>query len=247
MGTVVSFDVRNGALTETAVTTAISAACARLHQIDDVFSTWKADSPVSRLRRGDIALGDAPAEVGDVLRLCRLARAISNGYFDPWAMPGGVDPTGLVKGWAAEQALATLRASGASAAMVNAGGDIAVYGRGEEGAWRIGVTEPGRADRLLCVVEVESAIATSGAYERGPHIVDPMTGAPATRFASATVVGPSLAIADALATALVAGGGEVLKAVSAMPTYAACVLTNEGVLRATAGFPVEETSQEAAM
>ena len=78
---------------------------ARLRWVDDVFSTWKPESPVSRLRRGEIGLGDAPPEVAEVLELCRRAREASDGWFDPWAMPGGVDPTGLVKGWAVERAL----------------------------------------------------------------------------------------------------------------------------------------------
>jgi FAD:protein FMN transferase len=237
----VSFDVREGALGGVAAETAIADACARLHQLDDLFSTWKAESTISRLRRRELDLTDAPAEVDDVLDLCVRARAMSGGFFDPWALPGGFDPTGLVKGWAAEQALGVIRVGGAPAAMVNAGGDIAVHGRPREGAWRIGVNDPRRADHLLCVVEVEAAIATSGTYERGAHIIDPTTGAAAARFDSATVVGPSLAIADALATALIAGGHDVLRAIAALPGYSACVLTGDGVLRATADFPVAET------
>lgn len=64
----------------------------------------------------------------EVLDLCENARRASGGWFDPWAMPAGVDPTGLVKGWAVEQALAVLHEAGMEAAMVNGGGDIAVFG-----------------------------------------------------------------------------------------------------------------------
>ena len=85
---------------------AVARAQAELRWVDDVFSTWKPESPVSRLRRGEIRLEDAPPEVAEVLELCRRAREASDGWFDPWAMPGGVDPTGLVKGWAAQRALA---------------------------------------------------------------------------------------------------------------------------------------------
>ena len=111
--------------------------------------------------------------------LCRQARAASGGWFDPWRLPGGVDPTGLVKGWAAELALAELRGS-AAAAMVNAGGDIAVFGEPEPGQqWRIGIRDPLSADRLLAVVALgghDRAVATSGAYERGAHVLDPGSG-----------------------------------------------------------------------
>jgi thiamine biosynthesis lipoprotein len=246
MGTVVSFDVRCGDRGDAAAERAITDACARLHELDGIFSTWKADSAISRIRRGELDVGDAPAEVADVLELCAQAREMSGGFFDPWALPGGVDPTGLVKGWAAEQALDVIRASGASAAMVNAGGDIAVFGRPSADGWRIGVTDPRRTGDLLCVAQVDAAIATSGAYERGAHIIDPMRRAPSALFDSATAVGPSLALVDALATALVAGGVEVLKAVTALPGYGACVLTGDGVLRATADFPVAEAGHHLA-
>jgi len=51
-------------------------------------------------------------------------------------------------------------------------------------------------------------VATSGTYERGAHIVDPFTGRPRARWRSATVVGPDLDLADALATGLCAAGAE---------------------------------------
>ena len=125
MGTVVSFDVRTEPIGDAAAGAALSTACATLHRADAVFSTWKPESPVSRLRRGEIGIDGAPPEVAEVLAACAGARDLSGGWFDPWAMPGGVDPTGLVKGWAAQRALADLQAAGIRAAMVNAGGDIA--------------------------------------------------------------------------------------------------------------------------
>ena len=126
MGTVVSFTVLG--LTEAAARASLGAACGTLHEADMTFSTWKRDSPVSRLRRGEVVLSQVPPEVAEVLELCRTAVAWSRGWFDPWAIPGGVDPTGLVKGWAVERALTVLRRAGAAAALVNGGGDLAVFG-----------------------------------------------------------------------------------------------------------------------
>ena len=128
MGTVVSFSVVPGSQPRQSAARAIGSACAALHRADRVFSTWDPQSPVSRLRRGAATLGELPAEVAQVLDLCEEARRASGGWFDPWSIPGGVDPTGLVKGWAVEQALDILRAAGMAAAMVNGGGDIAVFG-----------------------------------------------------------------------------------------------------------------------
>ena len=138
--------------------TALRSAVASLHEADDVFSTWKAESPMSRLRRGEIRLEEAPPEVAEVLALCENARALSAGWFDPWRLPGGVDPTGLVKGWAAQRALGVLKKAGLAGAMVNAGGDIAVFGEPAPGEpWRMGIRDPRTDDGLLCVVTIEGS------------------------------------------------------------------------------------------
>ena len=161
---------------------------------------------MNRLRRGEIGLEEAPPEVTDVLELCRRARVATDGWFDPWAMPGGVDPTGLVKGWAVERALDEFRRAGVPAAMINAGGDIAVYGQPAPGQpWRIGIQHPLAADRILLTADLAGAgaVATSGSYERGEHLLDPHSGRPTSVLLSATVIGHDLAFADALATGAV--------------------------------------------
>lgn len=220
MGTVVSFTVVAGDLPAAAVRAAVADACRVLHRADEVFSTWKPDSPVSRLRRGEAALSALPPEVAEVLALSERARSDSRGWFDPWAMPGGVDPTGLVKGWAVERAAGVLRAAGAAAALVNGGGDLAAFGSPGPGLrWRVGIQHPWRSGALAAIAALRAAIATSASYERGAHLLDPRTRRPATRAASATVLGPSLALADALATALAAGGDDALAAIGALDGY----------------------------
>jgi thiamine biosynthesis lipoprotein len=227
-----------GAAGDTAI--ALRTSVRTLHDADNVFSTWKAGSPMSRLRRGEIRLDQAPREVAEVLALCENARDASGGWFDPWRLPGGVDPTGLVKGWAAQRALGGLQRAGVAAAMVNAGGDIAVFGEPQAGQpWRIGIRDPRSADGLLCVVTIRGfgAVATSGTYERGAHIIDPATGEPATDVLSATVAGPDLSLADAFATALVASGGRALGHIVRLPGYSALVMAADFSMRATSGFP----------
>ena len=218
---------------------ALDRAQARLRWVDEVFSTWKPDSPVSRLRRGEIELEQAPPEVAEVLELCRRARDASDGWFDPWGLPGGVDPTGLVKGWAAERALDVLKAAGLPAAMINAGGDIAVYGWPESGRpWRIGIRHPLAADRLVLTVEIDGAgaVATSGAYERGEHLLVPGAATPARGLLSATVIGHDLAFADALATALFVSGGRLLDRIGRLRGYHGLVIDGGGVPRTSPGL-----------
>ncbi|MHB8452565.1 MAG: FAD:protein FMN transferase [Mycobacteriales bacterium] len=252
MGTVATFMVIPGPAGEDAARGALTQACAVLHRADAVFSTWKPDSPVSRLRRGEIDLASTPPEVAEVLELCRTARELSGGWFDPWALPGGVDPTGLVKGWAVEEALAVLARVGVAGAMVNGGGDIAISGEPTPGQpWRIGIRHPWLASALACVVATRTAVATSGIYERGEHVFNVRTGAWDHRLVSATVAGPRLAIADALATALVAAGTEGLALVAAVTGYTAYVVGPGGEEAHTPGFPFappvpEESGTDAA-
>jgi thiamine biosynthesis lipoprotein len=229
MGTVFSFAVVAGELPVVAVSDAIAGACAVLHHCDALFSTWNAASPVSRYRRGELALAQLPAEFAEIMAECEAAKQASAGWFDPWAMPGGFDPTGLVKGWATERALAVLRDAGAPGALINGGGDVAAFGSPAAGQrWRVGIRHPWRPDALACVVETDAAVATSGCYERGAHLIDPWTGQPAARAASATVTGPSLTLADALATGVAVGGDEALPAVPRLAGYAAYLIRPDG-------------------
>jgi thiamine biosynthesis lipoprotein len=203
MGTVVSFLVDPMDLPEEQATQAIEEACQEFMDLDDCFSTWKPGSELSQWRVGHER---EPSELmGEVIGLCVDARDITKGFFDPWAMPGGFDPTGLVKGWAAERALRVLSERGVTAALVNAGGDICVL---PGTSYSVGIRHPSEPDALCAVVDIESSVATSGIYERGHHFVNPFGGQIAA--ISATVVGGRLALADALATALAIGGTEVL-------------------------------------
>jgi len=246
MGTVVSFAVLPGELTDADLRSAVRAACAILHDADAVFSTWDPRSPLSRLRRGEVLAGDLPSGMAEVLALCETAREASGGWFDPWALPGGYDPTGLVKGWAVDHALSALCQAGIPAAMVNGGGDLAAYGSPAPGRpWRAGIRHPWRAAALAAVVEVHGAVATSGGYERGAHLVDPHTRLPDCRAASATVTGPSLAMTDALATALAVGGDPALEAVEGLAGYEGYLIRPDGTEACSSGMAFAASPDEA--
>lgn len=239
MGTIVTIDVYDDeGIERLALRTHLDEARAQLQLADQIFSTWREDTPMSRLRRGEIGPDDAPPEVTEVLARCRVARSLSGGWFDPWAMPGGVDPTGYVKGWAAQRALKAIAASGVTGAVVNAAGDVATFGGPSAGtAFRVGIEHPVIRKTLACVVELAGAIATSGAYERGAHLVDPHSGLARCCVASASVCGPDLGLADALATALAVGGDPVLDRLEELDAYEGLVIDQDGSMRATSSFP----------
>ncbi|MHB1251786.1 MAG: FAD:protein FMN transferase [Acidimicrobiales bacterium] len=242
MGTVVTFDVYNqNGISPEAFLPFLQEAVAVLHHADKVFSTWKANSPLSQLRRGEISLGEAPPEVTDVLDLCALAKGQTNGWFDPWALPGGVDPTGFVKGWSTQLSLAHLVDAPITGAIINAAGDIASFGGLDESTpFRVGITDPLAPPTLSCAMELKGAVATSGIYERGKHLVNPFTREAGTRAASASVTGPDLGTCDAWATALAVGGGEVLELIERTNGYEALAISTDGSREWTTGFPMIE-------
>ncbi len=94
---------------------------------------------------------------------------------------------------------------------------------------------------MAAVVEADDlAIATSGAYARGDHIVDPHTGRPPSGLLSVTVTGPELATADAYATAAFAMGLSGPAWTAQLDGYEAMsILTSDTVL-STPGFPALE-------
>jgi FAD:protein FMN transferase len=246
MGTVVSFDVPAAAVADGSLESAVRW----LHWVDRVFSPYRADSDVSLLAAAEVTIGGCAPEVAEVISACTAIRLSSGGYFT--AAPAGVfDPTGYVKGWAVERAAAILSAAGSASHLVNGGGDVQCAGRrprgvvlsGAPGAssaepWRVGIADPFHRGGLALVVEAaDSAVATSGVAERGAHIIDPHRGQPAVELASLTVVGPSLALADAYATAAFAmGSGRGRDWAESLPGYEAYAITADGETWQTSGF-----------
>ena len=203
MGIPVGIDVRDAG----ADPGAVERAFAHLRWVDATFSTYRAASEVRRLDAGTLAPADAHPAVRSVLARCERLRARTRGCFDVRAT-GALDPSGFVKGWAIERAAGLLAAAGARNLCVHAGGDVRVRGERAPGEpWRVGVQHPTVRDRVAAVLTGRDlAVATSGAYERGPHVVDPRTGRAPRGVLSVTVAGPDLGTADAYATAAFAMG-----------------------------------------
>ena len=210
-GTVVTVDVASLEVSEDDLNQALARVREYVHHIDEVFSTYKPESTISRLRRGEIAVGDTSEEVKEVWNRSLFARELTMGAFDPWAVEGGFDPSGLVKGWAADKCCEILLEHGAQHIQINAAGDISLRGgffNGQEVVpWSIGVINPENRLEIVEVFEImDGSIATSGTYEKGAHIRDPHTGLIAIGARSATVIGPDGGLTDALATALMVEG-----------------------------------------
>lgn len=214
MGMPVSLAVRPGELSVEAVEAAWGRVIDELTWVDRTFSTYRSDSFVSRLGRGEVSVEQCPPEVKEVLDLGEQARVVSGGAFDVHRPgPDGaawLDPAGVVKGWAVERAALYLEDSRVSAYCLSAGGDMVCRTRNpEEPEWLIGIEDPHDPQAVVAKVPVRNgAVATSGLAHRGAHLTDARTGATPDALASVTVVDESLTWADIDATAAFALGAD---------------------------------------
>lgn len=214
-----------------------------LHEVDRRFSTFKEESEVSRLGRGELRLEDCSPDVRFVLDQCAELWRRTDGYFDVYAT-GRLDPSGYVKGWAVQVASDRLLEAGAQRHWINAGGDIRARGGPVPGQpWRIGIRHPWEPMKVSWVLAgTDLAVATSGTYERGLHVIDPLRGEPASALRSVTVVGNDLALADAYATAALAMGLPGLKWLARLADHESAVVTEEGMSFRSEGLPVASDS-----
>jgi thiamine biosynthesis lipoprotein len=234
MGTVVSFDLRRGGDHAAAVTAAVEW----FHEVDARFSTYRPHSEVSRFGRGEVPPDELSPDLREVVAACDALAEVTGGAFHAHR-DGGFDPSAYVKGWSVERAGRLLRGFGCADWTINAGGDVLVASSDpSRSPWRVGVQHPFDRGALATVLEAHDlAVATSGRYERGDHVVDPRTGRPATGAASTTVCGADLGLADAFATAAFVLGEEGPAWIAGIPGYECWTVLDDGRVVATDGFP----------
>lgn len=223
MGTFASLHV-DDVVDAPVVETAWRAALELLVDVERRFSTFRVDSEVSRINRGEMHLLDASADVVEVMDACTWLEHESDGAFRARRPDGSLDPAGFVKGWAAERAGRVLSAHGLSSWYLNVGGDIQTSGLQATGEqWRIGVVDPANRTVVGAWFDIPEnyAVATSGTGARGAHLWDGRDGSWVTRLASITVIGPHLMWADAFATAAFAMGDAGVAWVNRYPDYTA--------------------------
>lgn len=229
-GTVVILEVRS----ESPVLDAeskLAAAAKFLHQVDDWFSTYRIDTPISALRMGFADINQMPEVIQQVLTQCEQIRDLTDGAFDPWAVPGGVDPSGYVKGWAADVVADQLVEQGFPNVSINAAGDLSCRGfQSPNQPWVVGIRHPFDEQAIIGSAELlNTSMATSGEYERGKHIINPFSNDRNLNLVSATVVGPDGGLADALATALLIVGLDGIKWFAQFPDWSGFLVDSQTV------------------
>lgn len=131
-----------------------------------------------------------------------------------------IDLSAIAKGYAVDVLAELLDRQGIQNYLVEIGGELQISGRRHDGGgWQIAIEKPLEDAREVATVFpfTDTALATSGNYrnfylengQRYAHTLDPGTGKPIRhKLASATVLDPTCARADALATALMVLGEE---------------------------------------
>lgn len=208
-------------------------------KVDGTFSTYKPESEVSRINRGELLLVNASKDVQYIYAASEETCEATNGYFNHNTPKGTIDPSGIVKGWSVQQAAKLLHSLGCDNFCVDAGGDIQTSGTNTAGTtWSVGIRHPFETDKIAKVVyPYEKGVATSGTYLRGEHIYDPNTNKPVvTPFISMTLIGPNVYDADRFATAAFAMGEHGMRFIEELSGYEGYAITHEARALVTSGF-----------
>ena len=166
-----------------------------------------------------------------------------------------VDLGGIAKGYAVDRAVEVLKQHSIQAGLVDAGGNVRVFGRapGTLQTWfqarpfLIGVQHPRDLERLLggLTMGEDQAVATSGDYQRFfevdgvryHHILNPHTGRPARQLIQCTILAPTAVEADALSTAVFVMGPKAgLEWVERLPGVEAVLVAADGEVLASSGL-----------
>lgn len=200
-----------------------------LRWVDATFSPFKDTSEVAKYNRGEKYSKD----LKNILKLAKETKEKTKGYFDVTRPDGRMDPSGIVKGWAIWKAAKILK-NKYKKFYVEVAGDTQITG----GPWKWGITNPFNKKEIIKVLKLKDCgIATSGTYERGQHIYNPVTKrTEITDIVSLTVIGPDVYEADRFATAAFAMGAEGIGFIEKLPGFEGYMIDKKGIATMTGGF-----------
>jgi FAD:protein FMN transferase len=206
--------------------------------VDQKFSTYKKGSEITKINRGLIGIKNASNDMKEVLALCEKTKQETNGYFDIMHQ-GKLDPSGLVKGWAINNAANLISNMGFKNFFIDAGGDIQVKGKNKENdSWKIGIQNPFNLKEIIKVIWLKNkGVATSGTYIRGQHVYDPYHPRSLLQdIVSITVIGPNVYEADRFATAAFAMGQKGINFIENLSGFEGYTIDRMGTATYTSGF-----------
>ncbi len=205
--------------------------------VDETFSTYKPSSEISKINNG-LPKSKWSAAMREVMKLSEETKQQTKGYFDIYK-EGKYDPSGLVKGWAINNAAKLLCEMGFRDYYVDAGGDIQVSGYSKKGEkWRVGIRNPFNRQENVKILEVSTeGVATSGAYIRGDHIYNPHRPNDKLKgIASITVIGPNIYEADRFCTAAYAMGQDGIGFIEQLDGFEGYTIADDKIATQTSGL-----------
>lgn len=208
--------------------------------IDEKFSTYKAESEISKINNGDLLIENSSQDMKEIFALAKKTKEETNGYFDIINTDKKYDPSGIVKGWAILNASKIILNEGFSNFYVEAGGDIQVNGSAEDNnGWKVGIRNPFNVKEIVKMVYLKNneGIATSGSYERGSHVYNPKDKSDLlSEIVSITVIGPNIYEADRFATAAYAMQEKGIYFIEKLNGFEAYMIDKNGKATMTTGF-----------
>ncbi len=217
----------------------LDAVFGYLMAVDDRFSTYKSDSEISKINRGELGEQAYSDEMKEIFALAEATTRETDGYFSIVRPDGSIDPSGIVKGWAIRNAALLVERMGYTNYFIDVGGDIQSRGIDADGkAWTIGIRNPFDRTQVVKALRPQGkGIATSGTYIRGQHIYDPHTpGRTIDDVVSLTVIGPDVYEADRFATAAFAMGKPGIAFIEGLPGFEGYLIDTQGIATMTSGF-----------
>lgn len=198
--------------------------------VDEKYSPFKETSEVAKLNSGE----KVSKEMTKILRQAQDLKIQTNGYFDIKKPNGKIDPSGIVKGWAIKNGADILRRLGRKKFFVDAGGDAEIVG----GPWKWGIRNPFNVHEIVKILKLSNCgIATSGTYERGQHIYDPVgKKTEITDIVSLTVIGPNVYEADKFSTPAFAMGKAGIDFIEKLAGFEGYMIDKDGIATMTSGF-----------
>jgi thiamine biosynthesis lipoprotein len=233
MGMPITVEILDASATEAD----IERVFAYFRSIDETFSTYKEESEISKINRGELAEEEYSDAVKTILALSEQTRQETQGYFDI-ERDGLIDPSGIVKGWAIFQAAQMLKEAGLVNFYIDAGGDIQVAGTKNGNPWRVGIRNPFKRNENVKVLSItDKGVATSGTAIRGQHIYNPyQSQRPIQDIVSLTVIGPNVYEADRFATAAFAMGKRGIYFIEQLAGFEGYMIDSSGRATYTSNF-----------
>lgn len=199
-----------------------------LRLVDEKYSPYKSGSEVTKYNNGE----KVSMEFKKILKMSEELKKQTNGYFDIRRPDNKIDPSGIVKGWAIKNAAGLLKKLDYKHFYIDIAGDAQIVG---EFKW--GIKNPFNTTQIVKTLKLNNAgIATSGTYERGEHIYDPIGQTKLTEVVSLTVIGPDVFEADKFSTPAFAMGRAGISFIESRKGLEGYMIDKDGVATMTSNF-----------